>query len=150
MSYRPGDRVHLRGLGTGVVREARGSNRYAVDIKGRIVVAGGNDLETADAASRGNRRRRNDAVGTTAPGDEASGHGPALDLHGKTADEAREALETFVNAALLAGHHTVHVIHGRSGGRLKTVVHQYLRRVATVAAFRLDPRNPGVTIVTFT
>ena len=39
------------------------------------------------------------------------------------------------------------VIHGRSGGRLKAAVHGRLKTMPSVRAFRLDPRNPGVTIV---
>ena len=74
---------------------------------------------------------------------------PSLDLHGKTVDEAIEAVEVWVNDVLLAGHGEARVIHGRGGGRLKAALHQYLRGLGAVASFRVDPRNPGVTIVTF-
>jgi len=58
-------------------------------------------------------------------------------------------LEVFINDVLLDGSFEARVIHGRSGGRVKAVVHQYLRKLPAVAAFRVDPHNPGVTIVTF-
>ena len=38
-------------------------------------------------------------------------------------------------------------VHGRSGGRIRGALHQRLRAIPTVQSFRLDPRNPGVTIV---
>ena len=41
------------------------------------------------------------------------------------------------------------LIHGRSGGTLKATVHARLVRLPAVSRFRLDPRNPGVTIVEF-
>jgi dsDNA-specific endonuclease/ATPase MutS2 len=41
----------------------------------------------------------------------------------------------------------VRFIHGRSGGRLRGALHGRLRQIAAVREFRLDPRNPGVTIV---
>jgi DNA mismatch repair protein MutS2 len=70
-------------------------------------------------------------------------------LHGKTVDEAIEAVDVWVNDVLLAGHGEARVIHGRGGGRLKAALHQYLRDLGAVASFRVDTRNPGVTIVTF-
>ena len=70
-----------------------------------------------------------------------------LDLHGKTTAEAIEALDAFLNDALLAGAGEARVIHGRSGGRLKAAVHARLRQLPSLRGFRVDPRNPGVTIV---
>ncbi len=199
MTFEPGDRVHLAGLGTGIIVEARGPRRYAVDIKGRIVVAAAGDLELAKAttqsakkraatpaapapaapvepvepiepvapgrtrahlAAPGRTRSHPAAPGRTGPHPAAPGRTrshpaapartqPSLDLHGKTVDEAIEAVEVWVNDVLLAGHGEARVIHGRGGGRLKAALHQYLRGLGAVASFRVDPRNPGVTIVTF-
>lgn len=71
----------------------------------------------------------------------------SLDLHGMTVDEALAALDAFLNDALLAGYAEVHVIHGRSGGRLKNAVRARLGEISAVRGFRLDPANPGVTVV---
>ena len=147
MTFSPGDRVHLAGLGTGVVREVRGRERYAIEIKGRVVVAFARDLRIADGARpRGSPRKNPDeerprARRGTAPG--------SLDLHGKTTVEAIELVEAFVNEALLDGLGEVRIIHGRGSGRVMTAVHAYLRRLPAAAAFRIDPRNAGVTIVSF-
>jgi DNA mismatch repair protein MutS2 len=70
-----------------------------------------------------------------------------LDLHGKTVLEALDALDSFINDALLEGGDDVQVIHGRGGGKLKAAVHGRLRQLPSVRAFRLDPTNPGVTMV---
>ena len=72
----------------------------------------------------------------------------SLDLHGMTVEEAVTALDAFLNEALLAGHAEVRVIHGRSGGRLQAAVHARLKQLSVVHHSRLDPANPGVTIVT--
>jgi DNA mismatch repair protein MutS2 len=64
-----------------------------------------------------------------------------------TAADAVAALEAFVSDAILAGLTEVHVIHGQSGGRLKAAVHTRLRGLPAVRRFRLDARNPGVTVV---
>jgi DNA mismatch repair protein MutS2 len=149
MPFSPGDRVHLAGLGTGDVIDVRGADRYAIAIKGRVVVASGRDLEAADVAGRPRKPRSHDEVRPRSGGDGPAGSIPSLDLHGKTVDAAIEAVIAFVNDALVAGHPEVRIIHGRSGGRLKTAVHHCLERVSSVAAIGLDPRNAGVTIVTF-
>lgn len=144
MPFAPGDAVHVAALGTGVVREARDGGRYLIELKGRSIVVSEGQLTPVT----GQRRRAAQAPqhATELP---SRSHAPtSLDLHGMTREEAASAVDAFLNDALLAGHAEVQVIHGRSGGRLKAIVHARLRQVSAVRAFRLDPRNPGVTIVT--
>lgn len=141
-----GDRVHLPNIGTGTVREVRNRGIYVVEIKGRMIVARGGELTAAEVG----RRRSATATTHSAARDEtvSGAHSPAeIDLHGLTAADAVAALDEFLSNAILAGHGEVRVIHGRSGGRLKSAVHQRLRALSSVRSFRLDLRNPGVTIV---
>jgi len=147
VAFVPDDEVHVAALGTGIVREVRNGGRYLVELKGRSIVVTEQQMTPA-----GDRRKRSlpssrvepeRAMPTASPSAPAS-----LDLHGMTSDEAVAALDRFLNDALLAGHHEVRVIHGRSGGRLKAAVHARLKQIGCVRAVRLDPRNPGVTVVT--
>ena len=105
MSFVPGDRVHRAGIGTGIIREARGAGRFAVEIKGRIVIAAAGDLELADPPGKPRKHR---APSRTQPHQAAPGApgapGPLIDLHGKSVDEAVAAVEVWVNETLLAGH----------------------------------------------
>ncbi|HUE85826.1 MAG TPA: Smr/MutS family protein [Vicinamibacterales bacterium] len=150
MTFSPGTSVHLAGLGTGTIREVRSGGRYVVEIKGRIVIAAHRDLELATPRSKPPKNRASARGAPDAPSaPSAPGPCPSLDLHGKTVAEARDALEAFVNEALLENRAHVRVIHGRGGGRVKAAVHQYLHGVSAVASFRVDPQNPGVTVVTF-
>lgn len=149
-----GDRVHLPNIGTGTIREVRNRGMYVVEIKGRMIVARGDELTAAAGGKRSQASRPDLQVGrmapTSAPLHETlrRAHSPAeIDLHGMTAADAVAALDQFLNDAILAAHEEVRVIHGRSGGRLKAAVHQRLRALSSVRSFRLDPRNPGVTIV---
>jgi DNA mismatch repair protein MutS2 len=64
-----------------------------------------------------------------------------------TVAEALERAERGLNDALLADESELRLIHGRSGGRLKSALHHWLKGAASVRTFRLDPRNEGVTIV---
>ena len=147
--FAPGDEVHVAALGKGVVCEVRNRGRYLVELKGRSIIAAEGQL------TRVSGRQRPAARGGSSPEINvpiASGAAPhaatRLDLHGLTVEEAIAALDTFLNDALLAGHPEVRVIHGRSGGRLKAAVHARLKQLVAVRAFRLDPANAGVTVVT--
>ena len=144
-----GDRVHVARIGTGVVREARNGGRYLVEIKGRSMVVTGDQLESASPEPAKRRAKSTDG-GPAAANDPHTGRTPpSLDLHGRTVPESLDALDTFVNDAILDGHAQVAIVHGRSGGRIKAAVHKRLGETPAVRSFRLDPRNPGVTIVTF-
>jgi DNA mismatch repair protein MutS2 len=145
-----GDRVHVASLGKGTVREIRG-RRYLVEIKGRSLLVNEGQLTRLDSrgatrdAGPGTNRDVSQAPDAALP---VRTHAPiTIDLHGMTTDEAEAALVAFISDAILAGHADVRVIHGRSGGRLKAVVHARLRSMSAVRSFRLDPSNSGVTIV---
>ena len=140
-----GDRVHVATLGTGVVREVRNGGRYLIELKGRSMVVAGSQLQLAPER----RAAKQHPEGRRATDSAAVIPGPSrvLDLHGKTVFEALDALDSFLNDALLEGCDDVQVIHGRGGGKLKAAVHERLRQLPSVRAFRLDPTNPGVTMV---
>ncbi len=144
-TFLPGDRVHVLTLGTGVVRQVRSRGWYVVELKGRTVVVAGATLEPAPAP----RRNKGVAAAPQDPHEAPAPATPSLDLHGRTAAEALEALDGFLNDALLAGAVDARVIHGRSGGTLRATVHARLAQLPAVSRFRLDPRNPGVTLVEF-
>lgn len=153
-AFSPGDRVHIVSLGTGVVREARNGGRYLIEIKGRTMVVAGSQLTAAEAENKSRRKKPDVRAGKESDPARASGGqfrassgSASLDLHGKTVEETIDALDVFLNDAFLDGRHEVRVIHGRGGGRLKAAVHKRLGQHASVRAFRLDPANPGVTIV---
>lgn len=146
MRFSPGDRVHVSSLGTAIVREVRSRDRYLVELKGRTLVIDAARLAAVETRRRGNRDEQ--------PADPPAAVSPTrahaastLDLHGRTAVEAVAALDDFINDAILAGLTTVHVIHGRSGGRVRGAVHARLRELSPVRHFRIDPSNTGVTLV---
>jgi DNA mismatch repair protein MutS2 len=72
-----------------------------------------------------------------------------IDLHGLTVDQALGQVDQALNEALLAGAASLRIIHGRSGGRIRNAVHRRLKEIEAIRTFRLDPRNPGVTVVRF-
>jgi DNA mismatch repair protein MutS2 len=146
MAFQPGDRVHVASFGRGVVRELRNGGRCLVEVKGRSMVVDESQLTGADPPTRQTAGSLPPAPGV--PETHQRSHAPSrIDLHGMTVEEAISALDAFVNDAILAGHTDLSVIHGRSGGRVKQAVHKRLKTLP-VRGFRLDPSNPGATIVT--
>jgi len=149
MPFTPGNRVHVATLGTGVIREVRNRSRYVVEIKGQSFVVDEAQLTAADPIRRGSSKSVTDSDTQASRSTTRVGSPPQLDLHGMTTIEATAALDAFINEAILAGHDSVRVIHGRSGGRLKAAVHARLREVTAVKRFGVDAANHGVTIVEF-
>jgi DNA mismatch repair protein MutS2 len=141
--FAPGDRVHVAGLGTGVVRDVRNGGRYLIELKGNAMEVAGGQLEAAEPERARRKKSPEPETGTPA----AAAASRSLDLHGKTAVEAIDALDAFLNDALLDGVADARIIHGRGAGKLKAAVHRRLKDEPSVRAFRLDPRNPGVTLV---
>lgn len=77
---------------------------------------------------------------------------PEVNLIGMTTDEAVPAMEKYLDDACLAHLPSVHVVHGRGTGALKTACHKRLKQLKYVKDFRLGEfgeGGTGVTIVTF-
>ena len=144
MAFAPGDRVHVVRLGSGVVREIRNGGRYLIEIKGKTMIVEGDQMQRAEAERKG--RGMNSAPIEPHPKSTPSA-AASLDLHGKTVEESVAALDLFLNDAILSALAEVRVIHGKSGGRVKSAVHRRLRELPPVRSFRIDPANSGVTIV---
>ena len=141
--FLPGDPVQTP-LGKGVVREERNNGRLIVEIGGRSVVVDERTVRPIDAPKPERKRKR-------APADPAPPAAPRsvaeIDLHGLTVEEALVRAEQALNDALLGDRSELRVIHGKGSGRIRAALHARLRNVSAVRAFRLDPGNPGVTIV---
>ena len=146
MTFAPGDLVQVKLLGKGVVREVRNGDRYLIEVKGRSLVATGDQLTLQEAPRKG--RTKAEPVRRPPPDYESSqDHAASIDLHGNTVDEALEAVIRFLNGAMVAGSAEVRIIHGRSGGRIKAALHKQLKALPSVRGFSIDPQNAGVTIV---
>jgi DNA mismatch repair protein MutS2 len=73
-----------------------------------------------------------------------------LHLLGRTSDEARAAVEKFLDDAVLAGHREIRLVHGKGTGALRRAVEGCLRGHPLVGGFRLaEPAagGAGVTVV---
>jgi DNA mismatch repair protein MutS2 len=69
--------------------------------------------------------------------------GSELHLIGRTADEARETLEKYLDDAFLAGLDSVRIIHGKGTGKLRRTVHELLAAHPLVAEHRPGALHEG-------
>ncbi len=73
-----------------------------------------------------------------------------IDLRGHTGDEAWFMVDKYFDTAILAGFHTVRLIHGKGTGALKAALWQYLKKDRRIATFRIGQYGEGdggVTVV---
>lgn len=72
---------------------------------------------------------------------------PSLDLHGETSDCAISLIKEFINVSHIMEKDKVIIIHGKSGGTIKKVVHNYLKTDKKVDKYYIYNMNDGITIV---
>ena len=73
-----------------------------------------------------------------------------IDVRGMRAAEALDAVQDFVDDALMVG--SVSILHGKGTGALKEEIRRYLRTVPEVESAKdehADRGGAGITIVTF-
>lgn len=142
----PGDTVLIESLRKeGEFVGFAGVNRAKVRI--------GNLMSTVDTADlkkvmvdKEDQKRRGGGVGLrdmTAPG-------PEIHLRGMTVEEAKEALDKFLDSAIIAGLHQAYVIHGKGTGILRKMLSEFLKQHPAVESIRLGDWNEGgagVTVV---
>jgi dsDNA-specific endonuclease/ATPase MutS2 len=141
--FKPGDGVQTP-LGKGVIREVRNHSRLLVDIQQRSVVMIESAIAPIDQSRRHARPVSEAVILPVTPHHEPHAAGE-VDLHGLTVEAALNKIDQALNDALLTSLPAIRFIHGRIRGALR----RRLREIPTVRGFRLDPHNPGVTIVKF-
>ena len=73
-----------------------------------------------------------------------------IDLRGMMGEEAWFKVDKYLDEAMLAGLHTVRLIHGKGTGALKKALWEYLRRDSRIKSFRIGQYGEGdggVTVV---
>ncbi len=152
-AFSPGEHV-LTPLGKGVVLDVR-NRRVLVRVKSRDVLLDVRDIKSAAAATaspaRSSAAGKRSALGRAGPvgsaGSTRAASARVIDVHGKTVEQALEAVDAALSEALLGDAAELRVIHGRSSGRIRDALQRHLRTLPVVRKARLDPDNAGVTII---
>ena len=155
--------AEAREIKVGTIVRIDGEETYGqvVEIKGKRATVESNSLRMTIALDRlqGTAKQKIPA----APGAKAKGQGsvmadinekrarfnPTLDLRGFRAEEAIDALASFIDEAVLLSEREVRILHGTGYGILKTIVRQELhanRHVRTFHPERLELGGEGITV----
>jgi DNA mismatch repair protein MutS2 len=131
--------VRLRGLGLRGRVVAEDAGMVTVQAGSLTVKVPRSELEAAPAAGHAATRRTPVSV--------PSRYDVPRELHllGRTTDEARMAVEKFLDDAILAGHDAVRIVHGKGTGALRRAVEGSLRGHPLVAGFRPGAPAEGGT-----
>ncbi|MCK4641267.1 MAG: Smr/MutS family protein, partial [Candidatus Marinimicrobia bacterium] len=131
--------------GTGQIVEIQaGKKKAAVNINGKLLWVSMNTLHAVQIQKEKDTRR----VGASVTVDEIVSY--KLDLRGLRLDEARDALEKFLDRALLAGLNQIQIIHGKGTGALQKMTHEVLKSTPGIRKFyfeNFDRGGTGATIV---
>jgi DNA mismatch repair protein MutS2 len=147
-----GSEVIVRTLGNkrGVV-VAAGRGRYHVRVNGVMTWCRDDDLGQPPPQAKRKPRTSDGRARLEHPGDEAPDTAPPgrIDLHGLSVTEAVEKAMTEIDRSLQRGADRLEIVHGKGSGLIRDALHKRLAALSVVAAYRLDPRNSGVTWVYF-
>ncbi|MDR1671392.1 MAG: Smr/MutS family protein [Alistipes sp.] len=150
----PGAKVRLKGQDTvGEIHEVKGAKASVAFGQILSTVA----LDRLEAISAGEFKT---ATRPTAPRTRVDNSiserrlqfSPRVDVRGLRPGEAIEAVEDFIDNALMIGVNEVSILHGKGTGALKSEIRRYLRTIPAVASAtddHADRGGAGITIVTF-
>jgi DNA mismatch repair protein MutS2 len=149
-----GDTVKLRSVGkTAVVRRQVDENTFEVQMGAMKMRISRNDIAEVIAppgtavntsplqAARG----RGVSVSVAEPDENMRAE---INLIGRTADEATDELQNFLDRAFLAGLPRIRVVHGVGMGVLRRTLRAYLQRHPQVSSIAEPPHNEGGAGVT--
>jgi DNA mismatch repair protein MutS2 len=143
-----GTRVRLATGGSGRVAELRADGRLVV-VAGAVRMVVAPDAVTPVSGADTEPRRERDLPLRSSISPPIS---TEIDLRGLTGDEAEAATIAAVDAAVLAEHPFLRIIHGMGTGVVRDRVHRVVRGDRRIARWALAPREQGgsgVTIVEF-
>jgi DNA mismatch repair protein MutS2 len=147
-----GDTVKLRSLGkTGVVQRQIDDNNFEVAVGPMKMRVARDDIAEVVAAARAQTpiqaaRRRGISVSVAEPDVTSS----EINVIGRTADEAQDEVEKFLDRAFLAGLPRIRIIHGTGMGVLRRTLRAWLQQhpqVASVAEPAQNEGGAGATVV---
>ncbi len=71
-----------------------------------------------------------------------------LDLRGKNGEESLYLVDKMISDATVSGTHQLMIVHGKGTGKLRQIIHAYLKDNPLVSDFRLGAPNEGGSGVT--
>jgi DNA mismatch repair protein MutS2 len=143
---KPGDLVKLKSLGRQAkVDRVIDAKTFEVSIGPMKMRAGIDDIAGVESVKvvtplEAARKRGNVTVSTSDDPDYMSSE---INVIGRTADEAHDEVERFLDRAFLAGLPRIRIVHGTGMGVLRRTLREYLRGHPHVTTVTEPPQNEG-------
>lgn len=145
VKFEIGDKVFVLTLNKeGEIDELLDNDKAKVKIGNMFTTVELRNLAPVESESQESKRSRKTAY------DVNTSLSPEIHLRGMTVEEAMEALEKYLDRAVVAGLGRVYVIHGKGTGTLRRTLSDYLKSHPEVDSIRLGDWNEGgagVTVV---
>jgi DNA mismatch repair protein MutS2 len=146
-NIKPGDLVKLKSLG----RQARvdrviDAKTYEVSIGPMKMRAAINDIaevETVKVLTPLEAARKRGGITVSTTNSDSENVPSEINVIGRTADEAHDEVERFLDRAFLAGLPRIRIVHGTGMGILRRTLREYLRNHPHVTAVTEPPHNQG-------
>lgn len=143
--FMKGDPVRIAALNKeGVIEDLVGEDRAKVRIGNVRTIVELRGLRRIDQPTKEFELK---PVSSVHPDEQIS---PEIHLRGMTGEEAQDALDRYLDRAIVAGLSQVYVVHGKGTGALRRTLTEYLKKHRDVDSIRLGDWNEGgagVTIV---
>ena len=136
-----GDRVFVPAFGANGVVTGVSGKLAEVDIRGKRMKVAWRGLRQASKSATPETPATG-GVRTPAPSDMVSAVRELM-IIGKTVDQATDAAEKFLDAALLSDTRRLRVVHGHGTGRLREAMAKFFREHPLVASVGPAPDNEG-------
>jgi DNA mismatch repair protein MutS2 len=144
-----GDRVRIIGQsGSGIILSLQGKNALIQfgELKSTVSLS---KLERVEGAQQQELATKLRSSGINLYEKQAT-FNPTLDVRGKRVEELLPVLEQFMDNAILLGHGSLKILHGKGEGVLRKVIRERLKHYREVASFtdeHADRGGDGVTLV---
>ncbi|SHE51943.1 DNA mismatch repair protein MutS2 [Seinonella peptonophila] len=143
-SFSVGDVVRVSHIGqVGTIVEQAGDKQYFVQIGMMKMKVNANQLTPE-------MKKEKKAAGSTMVRRATDSVPPELDLRGEMVEEAVQAIDHYLDQAIMSGYKRVSIIHGKGTGALRNGVQKFLQQHRQVKKIRLGTHGEGgsgVTIV---
>ena len=136
-------------------KDIKDANKMRTDLNKSINSIGGTELDFSSLLKLNNKydNKRNEKSKYSFVhfnNNNISSISPEINVIGENGDSAIEIIDKYLDSCYVSGIHQVRIVHGKGTGKLRDVIHNYLKNNKYVKSFSIAPYGEGdfgVTIV---
>lgn len=136
-------------------KDIKDANKMRNDLNKSINSIGGTELDFSSLLKLNNKydnekNEKNKYSFVHFNNNNISSISPEINVIGENGDSAIEIIDKYLDSCYVSGIHQVRIVHGKGTGKLRDVIHNYLKNNKYVKSFSIAPYGEGdfgVTIV---